>query len=375
MNARNLLGTAVCAILTWAAGSAAALGQNEPAGCPLLTSPGEDSAQQYSQTVAESAQSAGCCDEGCCPPCFCPRWTASADFIILDRLGGANQVLVSRVPTVPDAFTMPGVETFNSSDFQQGFCGGPRLGLIRHGDGGYDWELSYFQIDGWNSDRVITPDSPTQVLVMKSAVNFVQTTQVPNQAMAWDYATKLYNAECNVRWNPDPRVTALAGFRWINLGENLDGTLFPPVPSWEPPFWNTTTTNNLFGFQIGADGKLWERDRFSINGLAKAGVFDNFAEQTTSVSVIAKQVRTGSDSSTHAAFVGETGLQGKYQVTNALALRAGYEVIWLEGVALAPGQIQETSVDLVPKAVHAIGVNCNSGAFYHGATVGLEYAF
>lgn len=374
MNARNLFGTAVCAILTWVAGSAA-LGQNDPAGDRLPAGPGEDVPSPYSQTVADPAQSAGCCGEGCCQSCCCPRWTASADFIILDRLGGGNQTLVSRAPTRLDALSMLGVETFNSSDFQQGFCGGPRLGLICHGDCGFDWELSYFQIDGWDSDRVITPNFPTEGLEMRSAVHFVQTNQVDNQAMAWDYATKLYNAECNVRWNPDPRVTALAGFRWINLGENLNGTLSPPVPSWEPPFWNTTTTNNLFGFQIGADGKLWQRDRFSINGLAKAGVFDNFAEQTTAVSVIAKQVRTGSDSTTHAAFAGETGLQCKYQVTNALALRAGYEVIWLEGVALAPGQIQETSVILVPKAVHAVGVNCNSGAFYHGATLGLEYSF
>ena len=34
--------------------------------------------------------------------------------------------------------------------------------------------------------------------------------------MAWDYATKLYNAEFNVRWNPYSRVTMLAGFRWVN---------------------------------------------------------------------------------------------------------------------------------------------------------------
>ena len=39
-------------------------------------------------------------------------------------------------------------------------------------------------------------------------------------------------------------------------------------------------TNNLYGFQIGADGKLLERGRFSIDGLVKAGIFDNNAEQT-----------------------------------------------------------------------------------------------
>ena len=67
----------------------------------------------------------------------------------------------------------------------------------------------------------------------------------------------------------------------------------PPPSHWEPPFWNGTTTNNLYGFQIGADGKILERGRFSIDGLVKAGIFDNNAEQTTEVSVIAKQLRYG----------------------------------------------------------------------------------
>ena len=191
--------------------------------------------------------------------------------------------------------------------------------------------------------------------------------------MVWDYATELYNAELNVRWNPCARVSMLAGFRWVNLCENLQGALEPPTFRREPPFWNTTTTNNLYGFQIGADGKIFERGRFSIDGLVKAGIFDNNAEESTGVSTI-KIPRPSSASTNHAAFVGETGLQCKYQVTKRLMLKAGYEAIWLQGVALAPGQIQETYMPTYDVA-QALGVNCNSGVFYHGATAGLEYSF
>jgi len=53
----------------------------------------------------------------------------------------------------------------------------------------------------------------------------------------------------------------------------------------------------------------------------------------------------------HAAFVGETGLQCKYQVTEASAV-SGYEAIWPEGVALAPGQIQETYLPLPMRRKH-----------------------
>ena len=162
--------------------------------------------------------------------------------------------------------------------------------------------------------------------------------------MVWDYATNLRNAEFSVRWNPCCQVTMLAGFRWVNLGEHLVGTLNPTTFPWEQSywnFWNNTTTNNLYGFQIGADGKIWERGRFSIGGLVKAGIFDNNAEQTTEISVMAKQQRSGSASTNAVAFVGETGLQCNFQVTQRLLLRAGYEAIWLQGVAVAPDRFRK----------------------------------
>jgi hypothetical protein len=367
LNSRNLFGTVIFALFVLAMGSAAALGQDDAAADRLVAGDGEDS---------PPSSCAGSCDVGCCPSC-CPRWTASADFIILDRIGGGNQPLVVRVPH-PGPPTAPGVEALNSSEFQQGFSGGPKLDLIRHGDSGYDLELSYFQIDGWSSDRSIGPDKPEDWLVM-SAPGFLQTNQrLAIQSMDWDYATKLYNAELNVQWNPCDRVTMLAGFRWVNLSESLVGTLNPTTfPSeqsyWN--FWNGTTTNNLYGFQIGADGKLWQRGRLSIGALVKAGIFDNNAEETTEISVIFKQQRTASATTNAAAFVGEAGLQCKYQLTNGLLLRAGYEAIWLQGVALAPQQVMENSVNARTITVQSLGVNCDSGVFYHGATAGLEYSF
>jgi hypothetical protein len=402
MLSRNLVGTVLGGILVWAASFAAALGQNDPAVGGLLASSGEDLPLSSSPMPADTAQDAGGRDLGCCcQPSGGPRWTASADFIFLDRLGGANQTLVEIVPNTPTRdripgsnsfaalYTAPGTDALNGNGFQQGFAGGPRLDLIGHGDQGYDLELSYFQIDGWSSEKTVVPGSATDCLVMTAPGRWLnpaqtpggfngwlQTNQTDTQGMAWAYASKLYNAELNVRWNPSPLVTMLAGFRWVSLRENLSGALDPPTMP-EPPFWNTATTNNLYGFQIGAEGKLLERGRFSIIVPVKAGVYDNNAQQATTVSVIFKQLAAGSASTNHAAFVGQTGLQCKYQLTNDLLLRAGYEAIWLEGVALAPGQVQETytTTNNLNNSVQALGVNCNSGAFYHGTTVGLEYSF
>jgi len=139
-----------------------------------------------------------------------------------------------------------------------------------------------------------------------------------------------------------------------------------------PAFWNTRTTNNLYGIQVGADVKMLELGRFSLGGLIKIGVFDNNAGQSTGVSM-QKVVYPSQATTNHAAFVSEAGLQLKYQVNKGLALKAGYTALWLDGVALAPGQIQETST--TPTSVRALGVNCGSGVFFQGATAGLEYSF
>ena len=326
-----------------------------------------------------------------------PRWTVSAETIILERIGGVNQTLVERVPgSVPfdRTATATGPEAFNSNQFQQDFSAGPKISLIYHHDSGYGAELSYFNITDQSATKAIGPDSPADWLVMRSPGTFWQTQDFPYQAMVWKSITNLYNAEANGRLNISSRVTMIAGFRWLQLNDNLQGTLSPDdltAPTWKsfpstdifnitpggppgnyPAFWNTRTTNNLYGFQIGVDVKMLELGRFSLDGLIKTGIFDNYAEQSTGVS-IDKVIYPSQAKTNNAAFVGELGLQFKYQVIKGLALKAGYIALWLEGVALAPGQIQETSS--IPTNVRSLGVNSGSGVLFQGATAGLEFSF
>ncbi len=108
-----------------------------------------------------------------------------------------------------------------------------------------------------------------------------------------------------------------------------------------PPFWKTKPTNNLYGVQVGVDGKMLELGRLSLDGLMKIGLFDNNAGQSTGVS-LKKTVYPATATTNRAAFASEAGVQVKYQISDSLALKAGYEALWLDGVALAPGQIQET---------------------------------
>lgn len=341
-----------------------------------------------------------------------PRWSFSAETIVLGRAGGANQPLVSLVSgsqTFSAAQGAAGAEAFNSDQFRPALSVGPKVTLIYRDDGGFGAELSYFNIFNQSATKSVGPNGDW--LIMKAPGIFTQTQDFADQAMVWRDATNLHGAEANGRLDLSSRVTVLAGFRWLQLNDSLAGSLtpvdrattgwkigcsqgpdantskctlpgIPANPTSGPvvnsgPFWTTSTTNNLLGGQIGADVKLLERGRLSLEGIVKAGVFNNYAEQSTGVSMEKKMFPTHA-AANRAAFVGEADLQLKYRLTEGLALKLGYEALWFDGVALAPGQIQETYSSLLPNnqpTARALGVNTGSSALFQGASAGFEFSF
>jgi hypothetical protein len=202
-------------------------------------------------------------------------------------------------------------------------------------------------------------------------------------------------------------MTLLAGFRWLELNDELQGTLNPEdlgEPSWKgdcpsptlwriaippagtpiainPPFWTTKTSNNLYGVQVGVDGTLWELGRLSLDGQVKAGVYDNRADLSAWVSM-AKELYPARAATNAPAFASEADFTATYQLAHGFALHAGYEALWLDGLALAPGQISETyttspspSSPKTPISASALGVNHRGAAFFQGARFGLAYSF
>ena len=147
--------------------------------------------------------------------------------------------------------------------------------------------------------------------------------------------------------------------------ENLQGILTPPALARKNPFWTTTTENDLYGFQIGGDWKIIERGRFSLSGLAKVGMFDNNAAENTGVSMYRKMYWE-SDTTNQLAFLGEIGLEARYQLTPRLSLKAGYQAISLEGVALCPARSKKpsvTAIRLTPTCKHLVSTAAPACSF------------
>ena len=177
------------------------------------------------------------------PPQSAPRWTFSAEAIVLGRTGGANQPLVGLLPgsmqfAATQSASASAAEAFNSNQFWQGFSAGPKVSVTYHDESGYGVEFSYFNIFTQSATKTVGPTSPTTPdwLVMYAPGSFWQTQDFPYQGMAWKDATNLYSAEANGRLDLSPRVTVLGGLRWLQLNDTLVGWLTPAdrnAPDWK----------------------------------------------------------------------------------------------------------------------------------------------
>jgi len=186
----------------------------------------------------------------------------------------------------------------------------------------------------------------------------------PSHAVSAEYGSLVRSAEINAKHKSSDWLSLLIGFRYINLQESL--TIRQDVY-----FSHTVdTTNNLFGGQVGMDAFLWSRGRARLDGWAKGGLYGNSAQSNYAFGfpAIPNANIDASTSRGQLAFAGDLGVAASYSLTDHIALRAGYQLLWIDGVALASDQFNVS----VPPNSNGPVINSTSGVFYHGALLGLE---
>ena len=75
------------------------------------------------------------------------------------------------------------------------------------------------------------------------------------------------------------------------------------------------------------------------------------------------------ESDTDVAFAAEASVIGLFKVTPRFNIRGGYQVLYLDGVALAAENFNTAS----PFSNRQSFVDNNGNVFYHGATLGFEW--
>ena len=66
------------------------------------------------------------------------------------------------------------------------------------------------------------------------------------------------------------------------------------------------------------------------------------------------------------AFAGDVNLTAAYQLTKHVALHGGYQMLWIQGVAVAGDQ--PVAIDFTDHS----GMASNGGVFYHGAMASIN---
>lgn len=320
-------------------------------------------ANSYHDYVSGGGHHGGHCPTGRLGDRCCPKWEAQVDALFFWQ---GN--LPSR-PLYIDSAT--GATALDANQLQSKAAIAPRYAITYNRDECRAIEVNYFQLYGFTSQQQLGPALDAAGNGPFTPDNLVNP---PYDQIAGALVTSsahIQSLEVNLRRTDGGMIQWISGFRWLEWGQQLgiadvgasggfiDGADIIGI----------TTLNNLYGWQWGADMMLWNAGRWMrINGVAKAGVYYNHqaAQNTTYTDFFNPDVnvRDGEDT---VSFVGETGLNASFALTNWLSWRAGYTFLWLGGVATPTGQLGLTDITTSTSAV-----NSNGSAYLHGVTTGLE---
>ncbi|MBA3481677.1 MAG: BBP7 family outer membrane beta-barrel protein [Pirellulales bacterium] len=298
-----------------------------------------------------------CCGDSCsgdpccgdmCNACCGPTWTFRGGAVILERdRNDRTRFIRDNNGGAQDGF---------ADQFDPGYSGGVDLSLIRWLECGKSIESRFFGGLEWE-DRQRWDTSTNW-----GFGNIPDWTNGNAISVTTDYSSRLNSAEVNLRSSANRSITYLIGFRWIELNEDFSANaniLGAPLA------FRLDTDNNLYGGQIGADANLLRTGGpLTANAWIKAGVYGNDADSSFSLTTPGPDF-ANSASNGQVAFVGDVAITSSYALNDWLSLRTGYQLLWIEGVAIASDQI--TLANLVNG-----GVDSEGEAFYHGALISLD---
>ncbi|MGL4465507.1 MAG: hypothetical protein ACRC1K_25435 [Planctomycetia bacterium] len=251
-------------------------------------------------------------------------------------------------------------------------------------------ELGYFGLQQWSRAGVVTVQDPpfANSPFLGNSIPFANKSF--DTTMTVNYESEIHNVELNARrggcfsgWN----AAAVGGFRYFNLAETIgvEGveTFTRTVES-----TRTETDNNLFGAQIGGEAsRTWLDDRLGLTLGGKAGLFANCADQETVNGnrpfngAAGQTVLDAGRGATDAAGLYEASATATVRLTRRVVARVGYQVMFVQGLALAPEQLALTGTSLrdFPQTPLPAGVGSrlrtDGDLFLHGPSAGLEISF
>jgi hypothetical protein len=222
-------------------------------------------------------------------------------------------------------------------------------------------ELSYFGIFDWHAAKSANGHND---LAFPGELGRASLDYFASDEMFMTYHSQLNSVEANAI-RSSGEFSLLAGFRYLSVYETLNSRSLDADAG--TGHYLISTTNNLFGGQIGARFQR-AHNRFAWDATGKAAVLGNGASEwqfvTDAVPNGFLRERIG-DSNARFSFVGDVNVSANYRLFSFLTVRAGYNLLWLQGVALAPEQL-----DFGTSAMSGAEIRLDGGFFAHGISAG-----
>lgn len=174
----------------------------------------------------------------------------------------------------------------------------------------------------------------------------------------------------------------LAGVRYFYLLEDFGlTTIGGGTPSRGMMQYDVRARNSLTGFQLGGDAWFNIVPGINIGVDLKAGIYGNYANQTTNVLATTSTPAMGntfseSIDSNDVAMITDANFYFLWRLNPHWTVRLGYSFLFVEGVALAPENVNVTGPPPVLAGApntRVPGINDNGNAFYHGGFLGAEW--
>jgi hypothetical protein len=315
-----------------------------------------------------------------------PIWDVTADGIVMSREHTDLDAIEARAEELNgDLVDLTAREVTEQFDYGPG--GRVFLTGLLPRNVGYQVFAGYEGIEEWNAAIIFEkdPDIPEP----PPPVN------PPAVRQSITYRSSLHSAEINFMRMCNPAWRPYCGVRYIKFDDEIwdavDQIASPPLPSIDPLAEVVTETdtlnlfdieNNLIGFQGGVKYDLWQFGRrFSLQGFVNSGVYYNKSKRSNLMQITTTEF-TADDTDTPAAdetainvstasnlsiveqsdvaYVAEASLTSVCRLNRCWALRAGYQVLWIDGLQLADDAYLGESIDsrsLIFHGWHA-GVEC-----------------
>lgn len=292
-------------------------------------------------------------------------WYGSIDAIALTP-NSSDQIELARIGPAGDT-------VLSTADLRSEYDVGGRFTVGRTFGGCFQAEIVYLGNYAWSDTQVAASAAGELSSVLSGFADPVDPALDQNSLATVSIASRMSTAEANLRtWlemPPGPLdIQLLVGARYFAASDRLQ---YVTVGA------NTNdvtvrTDNDLYGVQIGTNAKYLMHRLFFVDFEGKVALCENFATQNTSFSQNGGAEITTSNSPQRTALLGDLMLTGTFQLRPNLALRVGYQALFVGGLALGSQNLPTNSYLLT----NGIGqFRDNGNMVYHGPTIGIVGAW